>query len=783
MLTAAGWPDPRQEAGHPGSIEPVTTQTEEPGNLVFVERATRWVTLACLVARALTTVALVGPNLRLVEGRLLVPLASLAALVLVYDLTLLVGVVNGRAARFMSSTRFLVFDVALAVAVNIAVARALPAGAFWMPGRDLLGGFLSATIAMWTVIRWFRTGAVLMAVFVVVLLGEAALNGAAFGVAAVLTLAYRMAWTIAMMAPGIGVVTLARSAAVLAAEEAAMNARAERHRDLHDTVVQTLTLIVQVTRSGRDPADMLHQVHHLASDRLHDARDPVSGLTLAVGLPDALAVLCESFRGSGLDVTLTVDPAAAPTPAVVGEVVGAVREALNNVVKHSGVAAAVVDVDATSDGIEITVSDAGSGFRSGRVPRLGFGLENSISMRIAAIGGRARIAATARGTTVVLSVPADATPADSRIVAGALSGLVRVPLGLRTVLLTATVLGAPLGLSDHAGVYVSVGMTLAVGNLVLLGAVVRHPRVVGLLRTPAFFGVDLAVAASFALWTATLLPPGTAAQLTMVSTTIYLVPTIPLWTVLRGVPTGKALLAGAISLEIFAAAVNGVPATWASLAQVALHALQVIVAFVLTLVVLRSARGGFSEAVHEERSEMLATMDGLTTHAIGTLARIAEHSDPGPSEDRPAQDRVAEVNAWAHTALITLDGALEPPTTGLGNALAAVAGRYCRLGLAVKFTDRNLPADVPPEVLHAMVEATRLALADILTAARGTASADVRAAVLHDGPLEVSIRDRAGGEHSNRHAVESLMHGVGGTAAYARPPNGGSRIRLSWMSP
>jgi hypothetical protein len=93
--------------------------------------------------------------------------------------------------------------------------------------------------------------------------------------------------------------------------------------------------------------------------------------------------------------------------ARVHALLGAIREALTNVVKHSGVSEAAVRVESTADRVTVTVSDAGRGFDPRSVGS-GIGLSHSISQRLAEAGGHASVESSpGGGTRVLLRVPTD----------------------------------------------------------------------------------------------------------------------------------------------------------------------------------------------------------------------------------------------------------------------------------------------------------------------------------------------------------------------------------------
>ncbi|QHC59994.1 ATP-binding protein [Rathayibacter sp. VKM Ac-2760] len=94
-----------------------------------------------------------------------------------------------------------------------------------------------------------------------------------------------------------------------------------------------------------------------------------------------------------------------PAPAL-DALARATGECLENVRRHSGVAAAHVSLDGDEDSARVAVSDAGRGFDPATAPEGRLGLAESVVGRIEAVGGTVRIfSATGAGTTVLMSVP------------------------------------------------------------------------------------------------------------------------------------------------------------------------------------------------------------------------------------------------------------------------------------------------------------------------------------------------------------------------------------------
>lgn len=80
---------------------------------------------------------------------------------------------------------------------------------------------------------------------------------------------------------------------------------------------------------------------------------------------------------------------------------GAVTEALNNAVKHAGVAVVTVHVDGNSAKVRIKVIDHGVGFEVGAVRDTSRGIRESIGARMRSVGGIATVRSRLGGGTVV----------------------------------------------------------------------------------------------------------------------------------------------------------------------------------------------------------------------------------------------------------------------------------------------------------------------------------------------------------------------------------------------
>jgi signal transduction histidine kinase len=180
--------------------------------------------------------------------------------------------------------------------------------------------------------------------------------------------------------------------------------RREHERLLHDTVLNTLTVLARgggpsgnvVCRCGDDVA--------LIERALCDPEEGDGG-----GLLTGIEAVAGQMRSRGLDVHVAVTGGEAGSmPAMPAQVARAmahaVREALTNVVSHAGTGEAWVEVGpADGGGVCVTVRDAGAGFDPARVDPGRLGLRRSIAERIADHGGHASVwSAPGQGTVVSL---------------------------------------------------------------------------------------------------------------------------------------------------------------------------------------------------------------------------------------------------------------------------------------------------------------------------------------------------------------------------------------------
>jgi signal transduction histidine kinase len=115
---------------------------------------------------------------------------------------------------------------------------------------------------------------------------------------------------------------------------------------------------------------------------------------------------------------MTVDPVVvgdAPVDDALAALGAATREALINAAKHSGAPSADLYTEVTAERVQVFVRDRGVGFDPAAVPGDRRGLRDSLTGRLARLGGTAEIrSAPGEGTEVELVLPRVAAGASVR---------------------------------------------------------------------------------------------------------------------------------------------------------------------------------------------------------------------------------------------------------------------------------------------------------------------------------------------------------------------------------
>jgi signal transduction histidine kinase len=179
--------------------------------------------------------------------------------------------------------------------------------------------------------------------------------------------------------------------------------RAEIAAHLHDSVLQTLTLI---RKNSDDPAAVAKLAraqerdlrNYLYKDRRTEAESVATALAAAVSaVEDAHAVAIE-----------VVSVGDSPTDKRLRAAVAAAKEAASNAAKH-GLPPISVYAEVSADRYEVFVRDGGPGFNPKRIPADRLGIRESIMGRVERHGGFAAVTSKRGGSTEVhISVPRSA---------------------------------------------------------------------------------------------------------------------------------------------------------------------------------------------------------------------------------------------------------------------------------------------------------------------------------------------------------------------------------------
>jgi signal transduction histidine kinase len=192
------------------------------------------------------------------------------------------------------------------------------------------------------------------------------------------------------------------------AEEARRADEREQHRQLHDTILSTLTMVAAGAFAEPSPALTAQAARDLrVLEELVDA----PAVPAVPGGPAPLTDLrpkLERATASTYDlaVRLKLVPATLPSP-VADQLVACVGEALRNVERHAGTGQAEVIVTGGAGWAVVKITDLGRGFDPAATPPSRRGIRESITGRMLAVGGRAAVVSRpGAGTTVTVSWPA-----------------------------------------------------------------------------------------------------------------------------------------------------------------------------------------------------------------------------------------------------------------------------------------------------------------------------------------------------------------------------------------
>lgn len=176
--------------------------------------------------------------------------------------------------------------------------------------------------------------------------------------------------------------------------------RARVAAHLHDSVLQTLTLIQRNADDPKRTAQIARQQERELRSWLYGNEPSQPGTTRLEPALHQVAARVEENHGVKVEV-VTVGDVADIDPAVIEGLVAATQEAATNAAKHAQVAKIDIYAERRPDSIEIFVRDAGVGFDADQIQDDRQGIRRSIIDRMERHGGSASIWSEVGGGTEV----------------------------------------------------------------------------------------------------------------------------------------------------------------------------------------------------------------------------------------------------------------------------------------------------------------------------------------------------------------------------------------------
>jgi signal transduction histidine kinase len=179
--------------------------------------------------------------------------------------------------------------------------------------------------------------------------------------------------------------------------------RSEMAAHLHDSVLQTLTLIQRHADAPARARMLARRQERELRAWLFDERAPADGApTTLVAALEGVVTEVEDHHEVEVDLVVVGD---CRIDRRVEALVGAVREAAHNAARHSGAEEVSVYVEVEGEKVTAYVRDRGTGFDPDAVAPGRLGVSGSIVGRMARAGGTAEVHSTpGEGTEVVVEI-------------------------------------------------------------------------------------------------------------------------------------------------------------------------------------------------------------------------------------------------------------------------------------------------------------------------------------------------------------------------------------------
>lgn len=186
-----------------------------------------------------------------------------------------------------------------------------------------------------------------------------------------------------------------------ARERAATEERARIAARIHDSVLQTFT-VIQRQSDQQEIARLARTQERQLRQWLFGAEESISTGTLFGGLRVACGEVEDLFGVQIRPVCVGDD---VPVHDALRSLLFAGREAMVNAAKHSGCQEISVFCEIGASGVDLFVRDRGPGFICADIPEDRQGVRGSIIGRMNAVGGTAIVDSTSSGTEVSVHLP------------------------------------------------------------------------------------------------------------------------------------------------------------------------------------------------------------------------------------------------------------------------------------------------------------------------------------------------------------------------------------------
>lgn len=182
-------------------------------------------------------------------------------------------------------------------------------------------------------------------------------------------------------------------------------------RDLHDTLGQKLSLIgLKSDLAGKlmstNPAqaqEEIRDIRQTARTALHEVREMVTRMR-GTKLEDEMFRVKQILKAAQIDFELEGDPRLTNTSLIAENVISmCLKEAVTNVVKHSGASICTVAIEPSGNELLVKVKDNGCGFANPSAGVKGNGLRG-MKERLEFVNGSLEIT-SGPGTLIVMRVP------------------------------------------------------------------------------------------------------------------------------------------------------------------------------------------------------------------------------------------------------------------------------------------------------------------------------------------------------------------------------------------